>query len=451
MPTIEFESLTKPVSPEEPCGPDLDLGGDLDYMNFVAGAEGLLPRSYFGKDQAGNEGRPFDRNSINFEAQFNAARPFLERTRDLRLLGILAKFHILNRDLVGFNTCIRAISALLSEHWDEVHPRSEDGDFGFRMVAIESIDALPTIIMPLQFLPLIEHKRLGSISYRSYMIAKGQLEPIEGEESITLPNLEKILNEVELSDLIDRRRQIMELQSALTQIRQVWQEKCSSGPSVSLERLPENAAQIFAMLNAAIVQRDPSASLAPAEKAPQVDEGAALDPSKADAAVSSVQIVSSAQAAAALAAVADYFSSREPSNPALLLVRQAIQLLGKSFLEVMRILVPSHVETAAINIGRDHFFDLPIERLATFAPEAGEQAANKGDDEATGQPQFTIQSRNEALALLEQVGAYFRVAEPPSPIPFLTERARDLAQRDFLSVLKSLLPPDTLKAADSEK
>ena len=266
MPTIDFESLTKPVSAEEPCGPDLELGGDLDYMNFIAGAEGLLPRSYFGKDQAGNEGRPFDRNSINFDAQFAAAQPFLEKTRDLRLLGILAKFSILNRDLTGFIACIRAISALLSDHWDEVHPRAEDGDFGFRMVAIESIDSLPTIVMPLQFLPLVEHKRFGSISYRGYLIAKGQLAPSEGEEPTTLPNLEKALTEVELSDLVEKRRQITELQAALTRIRQIWQEKCSSGQSISLDRLPESAAQIFAMLNATIVQRDPAASLEPASE-----------------------------------------------------------------------------------------------------------------------------------------------------------------------------------------
>ena len=47
------------------------------------------------------------------------------------------------------------------------------------------------------------------------------------------------------------------------------------------------------------------------------------------------------------------------------------------------------------------------------------------------------------VTLLEQVGHYFRMAEPSSPIPFLTDRARDLAQRDFLSVLKALLPAGT--------
>jgi type VI secretion system protein ImpA len=47
--------------------------------------------------------------------------------------------------------------------------------------------------------------------------------------------------------------------------------------------------------------------------------------------------------------------------------------------------------------------------------------------------------------LLDQVGQYFRSAQPSSPIPFFTDRARELATSDFLSVLKALLPADALK------
>ena len=64
-------------------------------------------------------------------------------------------------------------------------------------------------------------------------------------------------------------------------------------------------------------------------------------------------------------------------------------------------------------------------------------------------PQAAIRSRSQALSVLDQVAAYFRAAEPSSPIPFIIERARDLAQRDFLSVLKTLLPADTLNGSSS--
>jgi type VI secretion system protein ImpA len=445
MPIVDFESLTKPVSAEAPCGPDLELAGDADYMNFLAGAEGLLPKSFFGKDQAGNEGRPFDRNSIDFAAQFEAATPFLKQTRDLRMLGILAKFCILNRDFSGFLDCIRAISALLAEHWDDVHPRAEDGDYGFRMVAVEAIEALPTVILPLQFMPLIEHKRFGTVSLRSYLMAKGEVAPTEGESPIDMAAVEKVLREAELPTLIERRQQIMELEAALKQIRTVWMDKCSSGPSVALDRLPAIAGQIFGMLDTAIVKRDPSAAVAGAEGAAREGAGDGKDSAAAEVAVSVGQVTSSAHAGRVLAAVAAYFSRSEPSNPALLLVRQAQDLLGKSFLEVIQLLVPDHLSKAAINIGKEQSFELPIERLAAAASTQG-QAVSEPSVDGPAVPDVEVGSRIEALALLDQVGHYFRMAEPSSPIPFLTDRARDLAQRDFLSVLKALLPADTLKS-----
>ena len=96
---IDLELLVKPVSGEDPCGPDLDSEGDPDYLNFFASAESLLPKSYFEvKDQEGNSKR-FDPNSIDLIAQIEAVKPLLARTRDLRLVVFLAKISILGRDL----------------------------------------------------------------------------------------------------------------------------------------------------------------------------------------------------------------------------------------------------------------------------------------------------------------------------------------------------------------
>ena len=282
------------------------------------------------------------------------------------------------------------------------------------------------------------------------MIAKGEVQPGESEEAFELSAIEKALHEAELPTLVEKRRQLMELEAALKQIHQVWQEKCISGPTIDLARLPASVAQIFAMLDAAIAERDPGASLAGTmDGGKAATAGAGLDPLQPGAGASSGRVTSSAQAAGALKAVAKYFSRSEPSNPALLLVRQANDLLGKSFLEVLQVLVPDHVARAAVNIGKDQVFDLPIERLSTFATEANGAPVNPADPEAAGDLHFEAQSRGEALALLEQVGNYLRKAEPSSPIPFLTDSARDLAQRDFLSVLKALLPADALKSSQN--
>ena len=156
-------------------------------------------------------------------------------------------------------------------------------------------------------------------------------------------------------------------------------------------------------------------------------------------------VASPGQASAALAASADYFARAEPSSPALLLVRQAQEMVGKSFVEVMRMLVPSHVESAAINIGRGKVFELPIERMAALAASPSPEVVNDVEPIV-----FSIESRAQALALLGNVAAFFRAAEPSSPIPFLVDRARDLAQRDFLSLLGDVLPDGALKTIDKQ-
>jgi type VI secretion system protein ImpA len=63
---------------------------------------------------------------------------------------------------------------------------------------------------------------------------------------------------------------------------------------------------------------------------------------------------------------------------------------------------------------------------------------------------YSVTNRGQALALLEQVSAFFRNVEPSSPVPFLADRARELAQRDFLSLLVDVLPSGSLRAPDNQ-
>jgi type VI secretion system protein ImpA len=210
------------------------------------------------------------------------------------------------------------------------------------------------------------------------------------------------------------------------------------------------------LLNGVVAKRDPSAASGPSAADAEADAAEGRAP------VSAGNIASSADAAAALAAVADYFARHEPSNPALLLVRQTEQLIGLSFVEVMRILVPTHMEQAAIAIGGEHFFELPVERLSSLIAASDDanqgwdssadsdsgdaEAAANGAAAANGKPQMTATTRQQAFSLLEQAAAYYRAAEPSSPVALLAERARKLAERDFLSLLKDVLPESALKS-----
>ena len=445
MASFDFIALGTPISEPEACGPDLDLAGDADYMNFVARAEGVLPTTFF----SGPEGKPFDRTSIDFNAEFEAIAPLLQRTRDLRLLVIFAKLLLLNRDLAGFVRCVELVAALVKDRWDEVHPQAIEGDFGIRMAALESLDDMPPVVFPLQYLPLINHRRLGPVTFRNWMIATGEAKPREGEEIFAPAAIEAALMEEDLAALIEQRNRFQALQSVLEGIRETCVDRIGAEHAVKLERLPALSGRILALLDGIATRRDPSLT-------PLVPDAAGATPASAETAssVPAGAVASKSDVAAALAAVAGYFSRAEPSNPALLLVRQAEGLMGKSFLEVMRILVPNHVERAAIQIGKDQLFDLPLERLSPFAEievvaqPPDEQASTDQLPPAAAAPcKIEAKTRADAIRLLEQIGAYYRIAEPSSPVPFLTERARSLAERDFVSLLREMLPGDVLKGS----
>jgi len=429
---LDVEALTQPIAADDPCGPDLDAAEDIQYLNFFAGAGSLLPMSYFDVVNANGQRGRFDPNAVDFAGQFAAAQPLLARTRDLRLNMLLAKFSILNRDLDGFLNCLKASGILLREQWEAVHPRGEDGDYALRGATIEAIDVSPTVINPLQFVPLIEHRRYGSLSYRAYQIAKGEITAAAADVDIPDPaTIERIVGETDLETLKTASARCSAVAAEITGIKAIWREKLESKQPISLNRLSDVANGMAGWLASLVAERDPTATAAPPEDPDSVDGQGPLD--MAPGALSSAQ-----QAAAALAAVADYFSRIEPSTPALLLVRQAQAMVGKSFLEVMRMLVPSYVEDATINIGRDKFFKLQIERMADL--ETSSVAEND-----TGDITFTVENRAQALSLLGNVATFFRASEPSSPIPFLIDRARDLAQRDFLSLLNDVLPEGTLK------
>lgn len=418
VPEPEIDSavlaLCTPLSEPDPCGPDLDAAADNDYLNLFASAEGVLPTSFF---SIADPGKTFfsaqDEESTNARAalagQIAAIEPFLRRTGDLRLLILRARLLVLKRDLTGFANTIAAIGEWLDRFWDGVHPRPQDGDLNARSTALATLE-LPTVVFPLQYMPLFEARRIGVITYRACLIASEEAKPRAGEEKHALSALTDALADADPTMLASSRRNIALLKSSIGRIRNAFRQH---GAAAGLEALAPLVEKISAFIN----PLDRAAEQAPTAAG---GDSAAVVGGVAGAAPTTL-----AQAKKALEAIADYYSALEPSSPTLPLVRQAHQLIGKSFVEIMGILVPTQVEKAAFQIGSDQVFELPIVRLPKLAETASAAAppAAGAPDGASNAVTYKVQSRAQAVALLNEVQRYFRAAEPSSPVPMLCESA----------------------------
>jgi type VI secretion system protein ImpA len=432
--------LCEPRSEEDPCGPDLDLEGDADYLNFLAGSEGILPTLFFSTE----DGKPFDRSTVDLPGQIEAIKPLWERSRDLRLLVMRARLIILNKDLGGFAVTLAAIAEWLERFWDAVHPRVQDGDIGARAVVIGALD-LPTVVFPLQYAPLFEARRIGAVTYRAWLTAAGEVQLRPGEQKHPSATISEALSDADPTVLAATRKHVRMLKTSLSRIRGAFMVR---GSSAGLETLSALVDKVLAFV-------DPYA----AEMTPQKNnEGDVIEAAAAigdrglrkdgDAIGSGPDSLTEAKAA--LEAIAEYYTRLEPSSPTLPLVLQAHMLIGKSFFEVMTILVPTQMEKAAFQIGGDQFFELPVGKV-TKPPE---RTAMNGDQQPNGPAvagKLQVQTRAQAIALLEQVQRFFRRAEPSSPVPMLCDRARALAERDFMSVLREVLPKAALKNFAADK
>ena len=71
--------------------------------------------------------------------------------------------------------------------------------------------------------------------------------------------------------------------------------------------------------------------------------------------------------------------------------------------------------------------------------------------EVTSAESAPASSRAAALALIDAVSLHMQRAEPSSPVPYLLERAKNLASRDFVSLLHDVLSDEAIAALKKGK
>jgi type VI secretion system protein ImpA len=443
-PEIPLDPAALPVvSSEDPCGPDLDLAGDADFLNFVAATEGMLPSS------RAEDYYKFNRASANFAARFQTAEKLLRRTLDVRVLVLLAKLSILNRDVNGFARWIGGLAWLLREHWDAAHPRAEGDDYSARLGQLMTLEENSVVLLPLQYTPLLETAREGSLSFRDHLVAAGAAEPRSvtrfnekgvketsvDEKFMPQKTIERLLREVEIERLADLVETLGGVSTALQTIKAATIEHVGFENAIELPKLDKLVREMAEFAHGALIMRDPTLAPPPEAAAGAVTEG---EPAPSAAAPST--FATRAEVDAALASALGYFTASEPTSPALLLIRQARETLGKNLYEVMKLLAPPHADNARVFVGPDGAFTVPVKSLAG-AP--GAELAR-----ATSEP---APSRAAALALIDAVAQHMQRAEPSSPVPYLLDRARNLASRDFVSLLYDVLPEDAIASLKKGK
>lgn len=421
-----------PISDDAPCGPDLEAADDGAFIDYYFGAIDRLPERFV--DQV--SGEMFDRRTLRIDEETRAIEALLDRSRDLRLLAIGAQFLCLAGRIAPLADYVETIAGLLEAHWPHVHPHVENGPVE-RCNALELLDVPATMVMPLEYAPLAQDRRAGTITLRAHALATGQRTPRAGERAGDASAIMTALRSAENAEAVEASyAAICRLRDGLRRIEVCCKTAEGGAFAPNFARITPLVAQVAALLAEARPDLAGDGAGAP-EDAAATDSDDAADSPAAPAAAPALPagaIASHSGARAALAAVEGYFATMEPSSPALMLVRQAQDLIGKPLVQALELLMPDLAAKARITFGTEGGFLLSMERMRALSRPA--EAEGAADD----LPAFTVTTREQAAALMGAVEAFYRQTEPSSPIPTLLFKAKTYQGRDFTAILADLFP-----------
>lgn len=441
---MKLDEILTPVSADAPCGEDLLAADDPDFVDYYFNVEDRLPTSYFNLAS----GTLFDPRSVDHRGETAQIDALLKRSRDLRLLGVEAKFQILAGRFKGWADAVQGMIGLMRDHPEEVHPT----DPMERQNALEELNANATIVAPLDYAPLITDRRAGDVLYRGYGTATGKLTLREDE---TPGDSNGILMAIGSSENIAA---VDALYATLTGIRDGLKAVtaiCQGGSKPFMprfDRLQDKLGDMIAMIEAA---RSDLAGAAVTEDQAGVPGDAAEDGSapapvaggggQTITVTTQVGDIPDHRAAyRALKALENYFVTTEPSSLALLLVTQSRVLIGRPLVEAIDALLEDNSNRATLTFGTEEGFALSMYRMRDLATQSGIPSNESLGEWQEGDPDpVEILSRDHAGIVLKQIEDFFRQREPASPIPILLFKARNFLTKDFHSLVRELLPPSS--------
>ncbi len=445
---MSFDWLTAPVSDNAPCGPDLEATDEPAFVDYYYEAESRMPERYFlpgikGPDDEFTPGTLFDPKSIPHATEKKTITALLERSRDVRLLSLLARMMILAGRLPDFADALEGLALVMETFPADVHPL----DGSERRGAIDELSGSSTVLLPLQYANLAG---AGEVSLRRYTVANGAAEPREGEVGLSSGTMLSELAAPGNSQAVEASHAALSkaadalarINSACLRLDAPFTPALSQTQSLiaDIQKLINDGRSDLALWSADGVSA-PAPEAAPADQAETPDEDAAPDAAApaASALVPSTSVPNRAAALQILTTLESYLATHEPAAPSLLLITQARLLVGRPLVEAIETLMPEQANQTKMTFGGDSGFVLYMDRLKMLAGEGAGQASP--DVDADPGPPPVIENRASVAPLIGSVEEYFRIREPASPIPVLLFKARTYLDKDFAAIVADLLPP----------
>ena len=356
MSVFDVDSLLAPISPDAPCGENLEY--DADYAAMEQAAAGK-PEQQFGETKIPGE-------EPDWKAVRSKALDLFSRTRDLRVGLYLVRSSSWLDGLPGLADGVSVLTGLVEKYWDGVHPRldpDDDNDPTLRINTIAGLCDPSTMLRAVLVAPLVASRGLGTFAYRDIQVANGEIPPPAGTEKVEQSTIDGAFADCEAADLKATGKA---LKQAVERMQTLESEL---GRQVGVSNAPqlEPFTDLLSAMNKLVQQKlavrgllddeneqatadEPASRVAENDSSSdgngQATSAAAIGRRSGAAQALTGDISSRDDVIRALDKICDYYKRYEPSSPVPLFLNRAKRLASKSFLEILRDLTPDAVNQA---------------------------------------------------------------------------------------------------------
>jgi type VI secretion system protein ImpA len=329
------QALLEPISPEQPCGLNLDdtaVLSALDALRLFGQARSpeAPPESDGGDYEPAKARPPLEWDRIRADALDS-----LHKSKDLRLLAYLGTALLRTDGLPAFAHVLTTASQWLETYWQQVYPPLDE-DAIARRNALNCFADPMAVVDRVWRLPLVVSRQHGRYSLRDIEIARGQAVPGPTEAKPDEAAIRNAFGELSIEDLTALDTSVTSSIAALNAMDA--RMRSEGGPEIA----PEFGPLLTQFAKLSRICRE-QLSLRTGDNG---GGDAGSEPGAAGKTVSVGAIASRQDAIRALDAVAEYFRRNEPSSPIPLLVERAKRLVAKDFLEVLADIAPDAVSVA---------------------------------------------------------------------------------------------------------
>lgn len=371
-------------------------GENLEYDDMYSKMETLATNSIASLASADEDGK----TEADYKSLLKVTSSLLEKTRDLRV----ATFHTIaltaTQGFKGLNDGLLLLGFISVELWDEAYPQLDIDDELDPTERLNIFSTLsPTSVNdPFNFIGLLGKQPLCPplpITSRDIKIAKGIINSDDSDADIVL--LKGQILSLPDAAYTENYKLILKCIQATESFERVINSKITSG-YLNLEKLKNELNFILRFLDESRGAPDLNEQdfTPESQEAPQdYQEVQTLTPPQTPNIVQS-----------------------KSSTPSPVAYTQGTDSLGQ---------VSNNVETVPVNAYIQ--LQAQVQHLQQQLQEQIEASAK------TSIADLTIESRKDALTLIEKCREYFQRKEPTSPVPFLLQRALNMADMNFIQLL----------------